>query len=154
MAAKKKRKSARVKTTVLKKPLSSTVRKRLKKVPGSARQYIDPKTKKIYSRRQFEKGRAPLPRKNAPEVSRKYQKYLTIRDVYISAHSKNGRILTKRQVMESKKFQRLVKELHTHDTNDKNNSGKLIRQKAWNQITGGEKSEWVPYVKRWVKGDL
>lgn len=149
--AKKKRK---IKTTVLKKPLSDTVRKRLTKLPGTSRQYLDPKTKKIYSRRQFEKGRVRPPRKNATEISRKYSKYISICDIYISSQSKKGKKLSKRQAMDSKEFKRLIKDLHTKDTSDKENKGKLKRQAAWEGLTGGDKVEWVPYVKRWIKDEL
>lgn len=148
------KKKQKQKTVVIHKPLSDSARKRLKKLPGSSRQYYDPKTKKTYSRRQFEKGRIKSPRKNAPEISRKYHKYLTIRDIYISSQAGKGKHLTKRQAMDSKKFQKLVKDLHHKDTKDDGNRGKKIRSHAWEQLTGGRKSEWTPYINRWVKGEL
>lgn len=147
-------KNKRIKTVVLNKALPDSTRKRLKKLPGKARQYYDPKTKKTYSRRQFEKGRVKVPRKNAPEITRKYQKYLTIRDIYISSQAGKGKHLSKKQAMESKKLKKLIKDLHHKDTSDKENRGKKIRSKAWEELTGGHKTEWTPYIKRWVKGEL
>ena len=150
MAIKKKKSVKKQKLSVS--PISATVRKRLVKVKGSARQYIDPKTKKKYSRRQFDKGRVKKPRKNAPEISRKYQKYLTIRDVYISAQAKKGKYISKRAAMNDEKLKKYIKDLHTKGTI--NSPGGKKRAKAWEKLTGGEKSEWVPYIKRWIKGEL
>lgn len=143
--------------TVAKKPISDTVRNRLKKIPGTSRRYVDPKTKKTYSRRQFEKGRIRPPRKNAPDITRKFSKYISIRDVYISSQARKGSKLTKRQAMDNKEFKQLIRDLHTKDSPGQKrgeNKGRLKRQAAWEGLTGGEKSEWTPYIQRWVKGDL
>lgn len=102
-----------------KKSLSTAIRKRLKLVPGSARQRLDPKTGVIYSRRQYEKGRVKTPRKNAPQINRKYQQYLQIRDSYIGKVRRDGKgkkkDITNRQAMQSEELKQIVRDLHSKD---------------------------------------
>lgn len=127
-------------------PIAATVRARLKKLPGKSRRYIDPKTRKTYSRRQFEKGRVRAPRKGVESIARKQSKYITIRDIYIHAKAAEGKKLGKREAMESAEFKRFYKNLH--------NKNIQVRQAAFDGITGGDKAEWIPYIQRWSKGDL
>ncbi len=127
--------------------ISAAVRKRLKKLPGKARQRLDPKTGLIYSRRQFEKGRIKTPRKNAPAINRKFQQYLQIRDSYIEKETLKGKKLSKRQAMNSDKLKKVIKKLHSKKPNDK--------KWALEQTTRGDKvKDWEPYLKRWAKGEL
>ena len=75
----------------------------------------------------------------------------------VSSQAKKGKKLTKTQARDSKKFQKLYRELHTKDSGkDKNgfDKGKHIRNRAWEALTGGDKAEWVPYVKRWAESEL
>jgi vacuolar-type H+-ATPase subunit H len=126
--------------------LTPIIKKRLKKLPGKSRRYIDPKTKKTYSRRQFEKFHTRAPRKNAKVISDKYKRYLTIRDVFISAKKKEGVIISKREAMASKELQKIIKDLH---------SKKLeVRKEAFEIVTGGNADEWIPYKERWQGGNL
>lgn len=128
-------------------PISANIKKRLKLLPGPARQRLDPKTGLIYSRRQFEKGRIIPPRKNAPQINRKYQQYLQIRDSYIEKQAQKGKILTRRQAMNSDKLKSVVKKLHSKKPQDK--------KWALEQTTRGDKvKDWTPYLKRWTKGEL
>lgn len=130
-----------------KKPISAATRKRLKLLPGKARQRIDPKTGIIYSRRQFEKGRIRTPRKNAPDIYRKFDKYLQIRDSFIAKQNQLGKKYTKRSAMNSDELKKVIKKLRS----------KSPQNKKWalEQTTRGDKVlDWTPYLERWKKGEL
>ncbi len=131
-----------------KKPeIPKAVKKRLKLLPGKARQRLDPKTGAIYSRRQFEKGRIRTPRKNAPVIGRKFKQYLQIRDSYIEKQAQKGKRLTNRQAMNSDELKKLIKDLHSKNPQRK--------KRALQKTTRGDKVlDWTPYIKRWSKGDL
>lgn len=139
-----KKPSPRIKKKSTNKPLGL----RLKRVKGSARRYRDPFTGKTYSRRQFEKLRAipRRPRANALELTRNYQKLLTLRDIFISSQAKEGIHWTRKEALTSYEFRQIVRGLHSSD--------KDLRQAAWSEITGGDSAEWTPYIERWVKGGL
>lgn len=128
-------------------PLSKTVRKRLQLIPGAARQRVDPKTGIIYSRRQWEKGRIVVPRKNAPIIKRKFNQYLGIRDAYIEKQRQLGKTITKRQAMNSDELKKVIKKLHSKKPQDK--------KWALEQTIRGDKvKDWEPYIQRWAKGEL
>lgn len=130
-----------------KKGISATVRARLVKLPGASRRYKDPKTGRTYSRRQFEKGRTDKkPRQNAGEIRRKQDKYITMRDIFISSQKKKGIKWRKREAMESAELKKIIKNLHSKNIKK--------RQAAWEAITGGNRAEWTPYIERWRKGEL
>lgn len=132
-----------------KKPLiPSAVKRRLKLLPGAKRQRLDPKTGKIYSRRQWEKGRIPIPRKNAPDITRKYRQYLQIRDSYLEKQNvKRKKKITKREAMNSDRMKQLIKDLHSKDPKRK--------KRALEQTSRGDKvKDWTPYLKRWAEGNL
>ena len=130
-----------------KKPLSKTVRNRLKLLPGTARQRIDPNTGIIYSRRQFEKDRVKAARRNAAKINRKYQQYIQIRDSYIAKQESLGKKIGKRQAMNSDELKTVVKKLHSKKPLDK--------KWALEQTTRGDKvKDWEPYIQRWTKGEL
>lgn len=95
------------------KGLSATVRKRLQKLPGKQRSYLDPKTGSIFSRRQYEKGRVKIPRKNAPAITRKYRQYQQILDSYIAKQQLDGKKLNKKEARESLEMKKIIKDLHS-----------------------------------------
>lgn len=128
--------------------LSASVRKRLKLLPGKARQRIDPKTGNIYSRRQFEKGRTRAPRQNVHKIRSRYRQYLQIRDDYIAKKNQaRKKPLGKRQAMNSDELKQLIKDLHSKDPQKK----KRALEKT---IRGDKVKDWTPYIKRWEKGNL
>lgn len=128
-------------------PIPKAARKRLKLLPGPARQRLDPKTGIIYSRRQWEKGRVVIPRRNAPAINRKFQQYIQIRDSYIEKQAQLGKTVGKREAMNSEKLKKVVKKLHSKNPQDK--------KWALEQTTRGDKvNDWTPYLKRWASGDL
>lgn len=136
-----------IKKTIVKQSLSDSIRKRLKKLPDKSRSYLDPKTGSVYSRRQFEKGRKKIPRRNAPQIKRKYQQYLQLRDSYIEKQAQNGKKLTKREAMQSEKLKKVIKKLRSKKPQDK--------KWALEQTIRGDKvSDWTPYLKRWSEGNL
>ncbi len=130
-----------------KKALPKTVQARLQSLPGSARQKIDPKTGIVYSRWQYEKGRKPQPRKNAPAITRKYKQYIQIRDSFIEKEAQKGKKITRREAMRSDKLKTVIKKLHSKKALDK--------KWALEQTTRGDKVlDWTPYIKRWSEGKL
>lgn len=133
---------------VTNKGISATVRKRLKKLPGSARSYLDPKTGKTYSRRQYEKNRNDRqPRKNKQIIDRKYRQYQQLLDSYIGKQLQKGKKLTKKQARESDEMKQLIKDLHSKDPQRK----KRALEKT---LRGDKVQDWTPYIKRWASGDL
>lgn len=127
------------------------ITKRLVAIKGDKRRrFRDKKTGKIISRRQADKLRRAVgvikPRTGAPMVSIKYAKYITLRDIYISSQHAQGNEITKREAMQSVELRQIIRGLHSSNVN--------IRQAAFDEITGGDREEWVPYIERWVKGNL
>lgn len=133
--------------TVPKGGLPKNVHKRLQKLPGTGRNYLDPKTGNIFSRRQYEKGRIKTPRKNAPSIKRKFNQYLQIRDSYIGKQETKGKKVSKRDAMNSKELKELIKNLHSKNPQKK----KAALEKT---LRGDKVSDWTPYLKRWASGDL
>lgn len=133
--------------STIKQPLSATTRKRLKKLPGKARQYLDPKTGNVYSRRQFEKGRQRPQRKNKQAVDNKYRHYLQVRDRYISSQKRMGKVVSKRAAMNSAELKKVVKDLHSKDVKKKIAAIEKV-------MLSDRKVDWTPYIKRWQEGEL
>lgn len=131
-----------------KKPISPAVRARLIPIRGDKkRRFKDSKTGRTYSRRQYEKQRPDRkPRKNINTVSIKQQKYITMRDIFIHSQKTKGIKWTKREAMQSEELKKIIRGLHSKNIK--------VRQKAFDDITAGDKTEWVPYDIRHKKGEL
>ena len=124
--------------------LTNAARKRLKKLPGSARNYLDPKTGAVYSRRQYEKGRVKIPRKNAEKINYKYKQYLRLRDIYIETERAKGKKVSKRQAMKKIGDEKWIKNIHSKDSK--------IKKRALQKIGVGQhlsKKDWEKSMKYW-----
>lgn len=84
---------------------------------NTARRRIDPRTGIELSRRQFEK---KYPRKkrvykksSAQKFAHKIRLYKLIRDDFIEAQKKKGKILNKRQAMNSASLKKIIRGLHS-----------------------------------------
>lgn len=86
-----------------------------KRLPGSARRYVDLESGKEYSRRQVDALRGRVTRKNARAVKHKIKLYYGLLDDYIAKKKQKGVKLTKKKAMQSEEMKQIVKDLKSKD---------------------------------------